>query len=135
LDHHHKHYHFEENPDMALHTSTLRVSFVVLLASFVLPLFFPECYSSSVLNARAAAPESDVDLLEFPLNLEFLEAEFFLNGALGYGLDEIAPKLAEGGPPPRGAKAAKLDSFTKDVILQFGLQEVGHLRFVLSLSK
>ncbi|KAK7332660.1 hypothetical protein VNO80_29415 [Phaseolus coccineus] len=120
---------------MAPHTSRIRVSFVVLVASFVLPLFFPECYSSSVLIARASAPKSDVDLLEFPLNLEYLEAEFFLYGALGYGLDKVAPDLAEGGDPPIGAKSAKLDRLFKDVILQFGLQEVGHLRAIKSTVK
>lgn len=72
-----------------------------------------------------------MDLLEFPLNLEFLEAEFFLYGSLGYGLDIIAPNLTKGGPPPIGARRAKLDTFTQDVIKQFALQEVGHLRLSL----
>ncbi|BAT87759.1 hypothetical protein LR48_Vigan09g171700 [Vigna angularis] len=121
---------------MAPRISRVRVSFSVLVASLVLPLFFPECSSSSsVLIARASAPKSDVDLLEFPLNLEYLEAEFFLFGALGHGLDVVAPNLAGGGPPPIGAKAAKLDKFFKDVILQFGLQEVGHLRAIKSTVK
>ena len=79
--------------------------------------------------ASAAAPESDVDLLEFPLNLEYLEAEFFLFGSLGYGLDVVAPNLTEGGPPPIGARLARLENLIRDIILQFGLQEVGHLRF------
>lgn len=70
-------------------------------------------------------PPSDVDPLEFPLNLE---AEFFLFGALGYGLDKAAPNQTKGGTPPVGARAANLDCATRDIILQFGLQEIGHLR-------
>lgn len=77
-------------------------------------------------------PVSDVDLLEFPLNLEYLEAEFFLYGALGRGLDAIAPNLTMGGPPPIGVKKAKLNPLIRDVILQFALQEVGHLRYTIS---
>lgn len=114
---------------MAPHISRVTASVVVLLVAslIILP---QEPYSSSVLIASAAStpPESDVDLLEFPLNLEYLEAEFFLFGSLGHGLDVVAPDLAEGGPPPIGVKLAKLDILVRDVILQFGLQEVGHLR-------
>ncbi|KAF3652269.1 hypothetical protein FXO38_16200 [Capsicum annuum] len=73
-------------------------------------------------------PKSDVDLVEFPLNLEYLEAEFFLWGSLGYGLDKFAPELAGSGPPPIGAQIAKLSPLVRDVITQFGFQEVGHLR-------
>ncbi|KAL2585595.1 hypothetical protein AAZV13_13G006600 [Glycine max] len=100
--------------------------------SLVLPLLFPECYSSSVFIASAAAPESDVDLLEFPLNLEYLEAEFFLFGSLGHGLDVVAPNLIEGGPPPIGVRLARLGSLVRNIILQFGFQEVGHLRAIKS---
>ncbi|KAK2990194.1 hypothetical protein RJ640_014646 [Escallonia rubra] len=74
--------------------------------------------------------KSDVDLLEFPLNLEYLEAEFFLWGSLGRGLDCVAPNLTMGGPPPIGVKLAKLDPLTRDVIAQFAYQEVGHLRAI-----
>ncbi|CAK8531537.1 unnamed protein product [Lathyrus sativus] len=104
--------------------SKVIVSTVVLLASFI---FTP------VSCSRVFTPPktySDVDLLEFPLNLEYLEAEFFLYGSLGHGLDEVAPELAEGGPPPIGAKLAILGPLVKDIIFQFGMQEVGHLRAI-----
>ena len=104
------------------------------IVGLLLILFFPKSYSSEILRDHGSSvPNSDVDLLEFPLNLEFLEAEFFLFGALGYGLDKVAPNLTKGGPSPIGARKAKLDSLTRDIILQFGWQEVGHLRFFLML--
>ncbi|KAF7806790.1 desiccation-related protein PCC13-62-like [Senna tora] len=86
-------------------------------------------------ESGGAIDSEDNDLLEFPLNLEYLEAEFFLYGSLGYGLDTVGPKLAQGGPTPVGAKLARLDPFTKDVILQFALQEVGHLRAIKNRVK
>ncbi|KAI8555705.1 hypothetical protein RHMOL_Rhmol05G0195300 [Rhododendron molle] len=72
--------------------------------------------------------EEDVDLLQFAVNLEFLEAEYFLWAALGYGLDHVAPQLVLSGPPPIGAQKAKLDSLTRNIITEFAYQEVGHLR-------
>ncbi|KAI0515777.1 hypothetical protein KFK09_008444 [Dendrobium nobile] len=75
-------------------------------------------------------PSVDVDLLEFALNLEYLEAEFFLWGALGYGLDRIAGNLSAGGPPPIGVRKANLDPFVRDIVTQFGYQEVGHLKAI-----
>lgn len=108
----------------------VKTSIVVLLAFLTL---IPKSCSYSC----CTPPEtfSDDDLLEFPLNLEYLEAEFFLFGSLGHGLDVVASDLAEGGPPPIGAKMAKLGTFIKDIILQFGLQEVGHLRAIKSTVK
>eukprot|EP00250_Pteridium_aquilinum_P023293 c26590_g1_i1 orf=159-1148(-) len=75
-------------------------------------------------------PQADADLILVALNLEYLEAEFFLFGATGAGLDRFAPQLAAGGPAPIGAQQANLDALTKDIVYQFGLQEVGHLRAI-----
>ncbi|XP_042454983.1 desiccation-related protein PCC13-62-like [Zingiber officinale] len=72
----------------------------------------------------------DKDLIQLALNLEFLEAEFYLFGALGRGLDSVAPELAMGGPPPVGARKANLDNITEAIIEEFGYQEVGHLRAI-----
>ncbi|KAK7246242.1 hypothetical protein RIF29_41103 [Crotalaria pallida] len=108
---------------MALHINfcTTFLSFVVLLTSF---FFIAKASPAS----NSVGP--DVDLVEFPLNLEYLEAEFFLFGSLGHGLDVVDPDMAQGGPPPIGAKLAKLNLLVRDVILQFAFQEVGHLRAI-----
>lgn len=105
-------------------TITVTVTFSLIFL-FILPFL-----SLSQYDANSNLSQSDIDLLEFPLNLEFLEAEFFLWGASGRGLDAVAPNLAGGGPPPLGVRKALLDPLTNDIILQFGLQEVGHLRAI-----
>ncbi|THG16724.1 hypothetical protein TEA_008606 [Camellia sinensis var. sinensis] len=111
-------------PTTSMATTTTTTA-AVISSILLLLLFLPTSYCSE--NYNSAIPGSDIDLLEFPLNLEYLEAEFFLWGSLGYGLDSIAPNLTMGGPPPVGTTKARLDPFTKDVILQFAFQEVGHL--------
>ncbi|CAH1417406.1 unnamed protein product [Lactuca virosa] len=88
--------------------------------------------ASTTSYANFKLPKSDTKLLEFPLNLEYLECEFFLFGSLGRGLDQIQPNLTGGGPPPIGVRQANLSALIKDVITQFGYQEVGHIRAIKS---
>lgn len=84
--------------------------------------------SCSYLSCSGNISASDVDRVQFALNLEFTEAEFFLKGSTGKGLDAFNATLAQGGPPPVGAKKAKLDPITNRIIEEFGYQEIGHLR-------
>ncbi|RYR12604.1 hypothetical protein Ahy_B04g070067 isoform B [Arachis hypogaea] len=86
------------------------------MSSFIVFLLVFLFYSSNEIFVRSwdTIPKSDADLIEVALNLEYLEAEFFLYGAEGYGLDVVNPNL------------------TEDIIFQFGLQEVGHLRAIKS---
>lgn len=73
--------------------------------------------------------KQDVELLQFVQNLEHWEADFFLWGALGYGLDKVAPWLVFGGPPPIGVRKANLDDpAAEEIVKMFGYQEIGHLR-------
>jgi len=77
----------------------------------------------------------EVDILNFALNLEYLEGEYF-NGALyGEGIDKFDPSLSGGGPPPIGIELANLDPATRDIVQQFGLQEVGHVRIIRETVK
>ncbi|KAF9622835.1 hypothetical protein IFM89_034070 [Coptis chinensis] len=104
------------------------MSIVFILHLFVLSHF---------LRANAQPVESlvrcDVDLLQFALNMEYLEAEFFLFGALGYGLDIVAPDLVDSGYPPVGGEKANLQWFVRDLVVQLAYQQIGHLRAIRRL--
>ncbi|KAI4329760.1 hypothetical protein MLD38_028108 [Melastoma candidum] len=85
------------------------------------PFSYPSC---------KPIPARDVDLVQFAMNLEFLEAEFFLHGAFGKGLDIFAPYLARGGPSPFGGRKARLDHVVQSVIEELGYEEIGHLKAI-----
>lgn len=70
----------------------------------------------------------DVDNLQFAQNLEHLEAELFLGGGLGYGLDKVAPYFKSLVALLQLGLEANLDNLTRAIITEFGYQEVGHLR-------
>nr|P0DO51.1 RecName: Full=Ferritin-like catalase Nec2; AltName: Full=Nectar protein 2; Short=NmNec2; Flags: Precursor [Nesocodon mauritianus]UIE54577.1 Nec2 [Nesocodon mauritianus] len=101
---------------------------MLMFSSMMHPCFSqPSCAPMDTMDTNGV-DEADIDMMQFPINLEFLEAEFFLWGALGHGLDVVAPQLAMGGPPPYGAQKANLDPLTQNIITEFAYQEVGHLR-------
>ncbi|GJX59150.1 hypothetical protein Tco_0290540 [Tanacetum coccineum] len=52
--------------------------------------------------------------------------------AVKKGLDSIQPNLTGGGPPPVGVRRANLSPLIRDIIAQFGFQEVGHVRAIKS---
>ena len=83
--------------------------------------------SSSV--AAGNFTSHDKELIQVALNLEYLEAEYFLWAAYGSGLDKLAPNLTGGGPTPLGVQKANLGPYYTDLYEQMGLQEVGHLRY------
>lgn len=110
---------------MALHSSFSFYTFM-----FLSTLIYSHLYVSFAFPTEdRKIPKSDIELLQFPQNLEFLQAEWFLWSALGHGLDAIDPKLAKGGPPPVGVQKANLDELTLNIAREFGYQGVGHLRY------
>ncbi|KAM5549648.1 desiccation-related protein PCC13-62 [Rosa sericea] len=88
---------------------------------------------NSTLKYCGPITATDTDRVQFALNLEFLETEFFLYGALGKGLDSINPAYSQGGPPPIGGQKALLeDPVVARIIEEFAYEEVGHIRAITS---
>lgn len=83
-------------------------------------------------HPRSAYTKRDVDELNVVLNAEYLEAEFFLNAAYGYGLDKFNGTAVNiSGPSPIGAQKARMGKFVEHMAKEFGLQSLGHIRLAL----
>ncbi|OMO63793.1 hypothetical protein CCACVL1_22270 [Corchorus capsularis] len=77
---------------------------------------------------------SSAELIEFAVNLEYLIAEFFLCISRGEGINIIAPDLVHGGPISIGCATANLDSATRAIFEEFGIQTVRILRTIFQTS-
>lgn len=111
---------------------------MALISAFVFFMLFSHlfvvCHSNPTCESEFPKDEipvykQDKDYVHFAQNLEFLEAEYFLWASYGYGLDVIAPNLTKGGPSPIGAQRANLDPLTHSIIMEFGNEEIDHLRY------
>ena len=83
-------------------------------------------------TAIAQMPDIDVDVLNFALNLEYLEAEFYSWAAFGRGLDAAD---AGGGPASIGGKklvytGQPIDGAVQAYIEEIANDEIAHVRFL-----
>jgi hypothetical protein len=79
-----------------------------------------------------AKPDIDVDVLNFALNLEYLEAEFYLWAAFGRGLSDAD---AGGGPASVGGKklvytGLPIDGAVQAYIEEIATDEENHVKFL-----
>ena len=78
-----------------------------------------------------AAGPSESDVLNFALNLEYLEAEFYLYATTGQGLAS-ADQGAATGPTTGGQKVTFSDSRLADIAAEITLDEMLHVKFLRS---
>ena len=79
---------------------------------------------------------TDVDVLNFALNLEYLEAEFYLRGVTGMGIPS-ADQLAGAGTvtAKSGSKVTFTNNFTAQVAAELAQTELQHVRILQAAIK
>jgi len=85
--------------------------------------------SATVATLPPISTYTDADMLNFALNLEYLEAEFYLRAATGSGLS-TADAGSGAGTVNGGTKIAGLTTFQQNVLDEFAYAEQQHVRYL-----
>jgi hypothetical protein len=83
-------------------------------------------------RAAAQTADEDVAILNFALNLEYLEAEFYLMAVKGHGLSD-ADSTGTGGSPGYvngGAKVSFANKYVKQYAEEIANDELNHVQFL-----
>jgi hypothetical protein len=89
------------------------------------------CGNSAKMPPTSTSGVTDADILNFALNLEYLEAEFYLHAATGSGLAS-ADAGASPGAVTGGSKVAGLSSAQQSILNEIAYDEQEHVRFLRS---
>lgn len=87
------------------------------------------CSDDSTFTIPPVTSYTDADILNFALNLEYLEAEFYLRAATGSGLS-AADAGSGAGTVTGGAKIAGLSPAQQNVLNEIAYDEQEHVRFL-----
>jgi hypothetical protein len=82
----------------------------------------------SFAGAQAAPPISDTDIFNFALNLESLEAEYYLRGTTGKGMD-AADAGTNPGPVTGGKRVPWKNDDLREFMEEVAANELAHVRF------
>lgn len=91
--------------------------------------------------ANAAATIGDADIFNFALNFEYIGAEYYLHGVLGYGLAQYNSSLTTGSVGTQGSvivpTGSTLVPFADEAVAYFAIQlandELAHVEFIRSV--
>jgi hypothetical protein len=89
------------------------------------------CGGSSLATPPASTSYTDTDILNFALNLEYLEAEFYLHAATGSGL-AASDTGSNPGTVTGGAQVTGLTPAQQNILNEIAYDEQEHVRFLRS---
>lgn len=89
------------------------------------------CGSDANMPTTTAPTIGDPDILNFALNLEYLEAEFYLHAATGSGLAS-ADTGSSAGTVSGGSKVSGLSTAQQNILNEIAYDEQEHVRFLRS---
>ena len=89
------------------------------------------CADDGTTTMAGTTTFTDADILNFALNLEYLEAEFYLRAATGSGL-ATADIGATAGTVTGGAKVTGLTTAQQNILNEIAYDEQQHVRFLRS---
>ena len=91
------------------------------------------CSNDGTITTTPTSGVTDNDILNFALNLEYLEAEFFLHAATGSGLQSAdTTGTGTAGSVTGGSQVAGLTTQQQDYINEIAYTEQQHVRFLRS---
>lgn len=104
---------------------TALVAMGAIAASTALPL------SEAV--ARQAESATDIDIVNFQLNLEYLETDYYLRGSMGMTADQVFGS-SQGAPVKGGRKVQFSSPVREGMIKNIAGNEVAHVRFAQAVT-
>jgi hypothetical protein len=78
--------------------------------------------------AQQAESATDIDIVNFTLNLEYLESDYYLRGSMGMTLDQVMGS-SQGGQVKGGRKVQFSSPVREGMIKNIAGNEVAHVRF------
>ena len=89
-------------------------------------------YNPAMTTTVTTTAYTDADILNFALNLEYLEAEFYLRCATGSGLSVADAGGSTAGTVTGGAQVTGLTSAQQNILNEIAYDEQQHVRFLRS---
>jgi hypothetical protein len=83
--------------------------------------------------AQRAESSTDIDIVNFTLNLEYLEADYYLRGSMGMTLDQVLGS-SQGAPVKGGRKVQFSNPVREGMIKNIAGNEVAHVRFAQAVT-
>jgi Ferritin-like domain len=119
------------NPREILKNALSRRTFLAGAGSAAAATLVLGCSDDGTATIPSVNTYTDVDILNFALNLEYLEAEFYLRAATGSGLSSTDAGTGAG-TVTGGAKITGLSSAQQNILNEIAYDEQEHVRFLRS---